>query len=127
MARGQVAQPVEQRTENPCVGGSIPPLATLAVLAGIALAGCGADTCETLCGRVATRLNQCLPEWSATWADLGASSRAAFRVQCTDEWSGTRADLELREIRLAEDACQDAIDELATIRDCDVLRVLYLE
>jgi hypothetical protein len=26
--RGQVAQSVEQRTENPCVGGSIPPLAT---------------------------------------------------------------------------------------------------
>ena len=25
---GQVAQLVEQRTENPCVGGSIPPLAT---------------------------------------------------------------------------------------------------
>jgi hypothetical protein len=27
--RGQVAQSVEQRTENPCVGGSIPPLATI--------------------------------------------------------------------------------------------------
>ena len=26
--KGQVAQLVEQRTENPCVGGSIPPLAT---------------------------------------------------------------------------------------------------
>jgi hypothetical protein len=25
---GQVAQLVEQRTENPCVDGSIPPLAT---------------------------------------------------------------------------------------------------
>ena len=25
---GSVAQSVEQRTENPCVGGSIPPLAT---------------------------------------------------------------------------------------------------
>ena len=27
-SHGQVAQLVEQRTENPCVGGSIPPLAT---------------------------------------------------------------------------------------------------
>ena len=27
-SKGQVAQLVEQRTENPCVGGSIPPLAT---------------------------------------------------------------------------------------------------
>ena len=27
--RGQVAQSVEQRTENPCVGGSIPSLPTL--------------------------------------------------------------------------------------------------
>lgn len=25
----EVAQPVEQRTENPCVGGSIPPLGTM--------------------------------------------------------------------------------------------------
>ena len=25
---GEIAQLVEQRTENPCVGGSIPPLAT---------------------------------------------------------------------------------------------------
>ena len=28
-SHGQVAQLVEQRTENPCVGGSIPPLATI--------------------------------------------------------------------------------------------------
>gem|GEM_PF-5470149 len=28
---GQVAQSVEQRTENPCVGGSIPSLATFIV------------------------------------------------------------------------------------------------
>jgi hypothetical protein len=28
LAKGQVAQLVEQRTENPCVGGSIPSLAT---------------------------------------------------------------------------------------------------
>ena len=28
LVNGQVAQSVEQRTENPCVGGSIPPLAT---------------------------------------------------------------------------------------------------
>ena len=26
---GQIAQLVEQRIENPCVGGSIPPLATI--------------------------------------------------------------------------------------------------
>ena len=29
MGIGQVAQSVEQRTENPCVGGSIPPLPTV--------------------------------------------------------------------------------------------------
>ena len=27
-SKGQIAQLVEQRTENQCVGGSIPPLAT---------------------------------------------------------------------------------------------------
>ena len=30
---GSVAQSVEQRTENPCVGGSIPPCATIGALA----------------------------------------------------------------------------------------------
>ena len=29
---GQVAQSVEQRTENPCVGGSIPPQATILII-----------------------------------------------------------------------------------------------
>src|ERR1700722_4740755 len=29
--KGQVAQSVEQRTENPCVGGSIPPLTTFLI------------------------------------------------------------------------------------------------
>ena len=29
LAHGPVAQSVEQRTENPCVGGSIPPQATI--------------------------------------------------------------------------------------------------
>ena len=28
---GQIAQSVEQGTENPCVGGSIPPLATILI------------------------------------------------------------------------------------------------
>ena len=28
---GQVAQSVEQGTENPCVGGSIPPLGTIII------------------------------------------------------------------------------------------------
>ena len=50
--QGQVAQLVEQRTENPCVGGSIPPLATnhLANL-------CGATRAISPCvaGEIATR------------------------------------------------------------------------
>ncbi len=31
LQRGSVAQLVEQRTENPCVGGSIPPRATILI------------------------------------------------------------------------------------------------
>ena len=31
MLFGLVAQSVEQRTENPCVGGSIPPLGTILI------------------------------------------------------------------------------------------------
>jgi hypothetical protein len=32
---GWVAQLVEQRTENPCVGGSIPPPATTLIISGL--------------------------------------------------------------------------------------------
>ena len=40
---GQIAQLVEQRTENPCVGGSIPPRATTyaAVAQLVRAPGCG--------------------------------------------------------------------------------------
>ena len=40
---GQVAQLVEQWTENPCVGGSIPPLSTLQVLSAPLLAAIDAE------------------------------------------------------------------------------------
>jgi hypothetical protein len=53
----EVAQPVEQRTENPCVGGSIPPLGTmklqesrLVVNNGKAGFGFPDDKCGTLAG-----------------------------------------------------------------------------
>src|SRR2546421_10963694 len=38
---GQVAQLVEQRTENPCVGGSIPSLATIHPTTSIRLSAAG--------------------------------------------------------------------------------------
>src|SRR4029077_4940882 len=64
---GQVAQLVEQRIENPRVGGSIPPLATNSVLATFwqhLLCGGGRrapngrlrfDPCESMCTRAARK------------------------------------------------------------------------
>jgi hypothetical protein len=122
---GPVAQLVEQGTENPCVGGSSPPWATIlhraafVVLLG-GVSACGADACETLCYRTSLRLAACLGSWSATWEDLGADSRAEFRSQCENDWAQTRADLEPREVNLA-------VEMLNEMQGCDELRALYLD
>ncbi len=130
---GPVAQLVEQGTENPCVGGSSPPWATilrtivLAALCAPGVSACGADACETLCIRTSQRLSRCLDQWSATWEDLGADDQAGFREQCENDWARTRADLEPREVRLAVEACEEAVDLLIETQGCDELRVLYLD
>jgi hypothetical protein len=129
---GPVAQLVEQGTENPCVGGSSPPWATilrplLVTAAALSLTGCGADACETLCIRTTTRLAQCLEQWSASWEDLGADDRVGFREQCENDWARTRADLEPREVNLAVDACDEGVDLLLETQGCDELRALYLD
>ena len=130
---GPVAQLVEQGTENPCVGSSSLPWATiirpllLAVLCAGCLCACGADACETLCYRTTLRLSRCLDQWSASWEDLGADSQPEFRKQCENDWAQTRADLEPREVNLAVDACDEAVDMLLEVEGCDELRALYLE
>ena len=130
MGVGQVAQLVEQGTENPRVGGSIPSLATIprwgaAGLLAALLAGCGTDSCAALCTSVASRIDACRAEWGASWEDFGANSRREMRVDCQDEWDATRADLEAREIPAADDQCDDAQAELDSL-GCDELRALYL-
>jgi len=100
----------------------------LFVVMGLALcAGCGTDDCDTLCTRTASRLATCLESWSASWEDLGASNRSTFRRQCENDWAMTRADLEPREVRMAVEGCEDALDVLAELEGCDELRALYLD
>ncbi len=130
---GPVAQLVEQGTENPFVGGSTPPWATILtvlaiVLCGTGLTACGADACETLCFRTTQRLATCLEQWSASWEDLGADSRSQFRRQCENHWDQTRTDPEMepREVRLAVEECEEGVDELLELEGCDVLRAAYL-
>ncbi len=129
---GPVAQLVEQGTENPCVGSSSLPWATIlhlfvSVASCAVVVGCGADACETLCYRTTLRLANCMDQWSATWEDLGAGGRGEFRDQCENDWGRTRADLEPREVQLAVDACDEAVDLLLETPGCDELRALYLE
>jgi hypothetical protein len=127
---GQIAQQVEQGTENPRVGGSIPSLATIFVGCVLA-AGCGQDDCEALCQNVSDRLDVCLDEWPVEWASLDARSRARFRGDCLDRWADVRVGLEPRELNDALEQCDDARAALAALsRDresCDALRALYVE
>ncbi len=137
MRFGQVAQLVEQGTENPRVGGSIPSLATLTGLFVMALgllgSGCQTDHCEQLCGVMRARMSECLDTWPVGWEEVDARGPARFESQCTNRWAVVRADLEPRELTDALDQCEETIDALTALQAdtgdalCDELRALYVD
>ena len=146
---GQVAQLVEQGTENPRVGGSIPSLATqnthistilnsvllrASVFAGVLLllAGCQSDTCDQLCVRTATSLGRCLSTWEPVdWEMLDAESQRSFQDVCESRWSEVRSSLESRELEDALEQCSEALSAIDEMNEdgttCDQLRAIYLE
>ena len=135
MRSGQVAQSVEQGTENPRVGGSIPSLATLPslllFLAAMTAAGCQSDQCEDLCRQTSFALRRCIDEWPITWNDLDANGRNAFQNACSTRWEQTISTLEARELEDALEQCSETMDQLDEMRQdgtlCDQLRAVYIE
>ena len=126
---GQVAQSVEQVTENHWVGGSIPPLATslFFLVSSFALAGCGDDPCEKLCDKLKTKLNKCVNEWPIEWSELGADNASSFKASCENLWGVQRSNLEFRVLEDAYDQCDEALKTLTNDRQsCETLRALYL-
>jgi hypothetical protein len=127
---GQIAQSVEQGIENPRVGGSIPSLATFFLL-GVFGVACDPDPCEELCRSTANRLTECMGDWSMTWDDFDASSKANFRLRCVNRWGEVRSNLESRELEDAREQCQEARQELiqraSEDAECDLLRAMYVE
>ena len=83
------------------------------------------DACEQACASSTARLAECLDDWSASWEDLGASSRQDFRQNCQNDWSLSSPSLESREQQPALAACQELEDELAAV-SCDELEAIYL-
>ena len=136
MCRGQVAQLVEQGTENPRVGGSSPPLATTLVLWGFIVGvsatsfGCADDSCELLCRRASSRIDSCMSDWPADWSDLDSDNAAEFRDTCVIQWGLSRGVLEPREYEASLEQCDEGLDYLVGIRssevECASLRALYL-
>ena len=126
---GQVAQLVEQRTENPRVGGSNPSLATTFLLVWFA-AGCGQDTCDELCNEMSWRLSACVRDWPEDWSAVGARGRTNFRRACQNQWADERSQLESWELDDALDQCSETSTALRRSDDrgtaCDELRALYL-
>lgn len=126
---GQVAQSVEQGTENPRVGGSTPSLATPPLLA-LLLSGCQADPCERLCDRLGNRLGECIAEWPIGWEDLDARSRTDFQATCREDWQALRSELEPWQIDDATAQCEASLVELRRLRRedqlCDALRAVYV-
>jgi hypothetical protein len=129
--RGQVAQLVEQGTENPRVGGSIPSLATLfrrVLPVALALAGCAPqdllrDRCERLCRDAGQAIESCRTG-SMSWEDLGASGLDNWVEQCREDWNDVSADLTSRELELALDECELAADEVGFLT-CDEIVSMY--
>ncbi len=130
---GQIAQQVEQGTENPRVGGSIPSLATPfrappRLLAAVALlfSGCGflQDDCERLCDEVADALTACAdPSWS--WEDLEVRGPFRFAFGCRRAWDDQKVNLATRDLELALAQCDDG-RTLLTEMTCDELLELYV-
>ena len=124
---------VEQRIENPRVGGSSPSLATTFILLAVAalLGGCGSDPCDELCTEMSWRVAACVRDWPEDWSELGAGGRPSFRRACQNQWADERARLESWELDDALDQCAETSTALrrADARDttCDELRALYLE
>jgi hypothetical protein len=119
VAIGQVAQLVEQGTENPRVGGSIPSLAILFLSVG--LIACG-DRCERLCADVAERIEEC--RGAEPWSDFGASRNADWVNRCQSEWDGTSGGLTTRELELALAICAQSQTDLEAM-PCDDVIALY--
>ena len=122
---GRVAQSVEQGTENPCVGGSIPSPATFTLFAIVSIGlatGCG-DRCESLCRDVASDLDRCKGD-ALAWTDLGARSKSEFVEECRVQWEQERAELSPSNLVLSLDACQATQRELESL-SCDEMMVLY--
>ena len=103
---GRVAQLVEQRIENPCAGGSSPPLAMFALACLSLLVACG-DHCENLCQRTADRLTVC-KEDSLSWPDMGARNKADFVNQCWSDWDRENSQLSAPALREALDVCAES-------------------
>ncbi len=94
--------------------------------------GCTSDACRLLCATTAQRLEECLPEWGATWEDFDATSRVDYGDRCRAQWDDERLTLELRQLDVANGECTTADDELtgnngADKLSCDELRPLYVE
>jgi hypothetical protein len=121
VATGQVAQLVEQGIENPRVGGSIPSLATTALLLLLA-SGCG-DQCQQLCQQSANRLANCKSD-ALSWADLGARTKNDFVQECRSAWELTSSELTQSDNQIALEACRDAGNTLERL-ECDEVIALY--
>ncbi len=128
---GQVAQLVEQRTENPRVGSSILSLATSPLVLALLLGGCVGpetvglfeDDCEATCRVTARQLDDCLEEQQ--WQTLDVDNANDFRNRCHDDWADMRQELSELERQQALESCESML-EWAREASCEELAGLYL-
>jgi hypothetical protein len=121
---GRVAQLVERGIENPCVGGSSPPLATFLLLFALTMVAACGDSCESLCDSVSQKVSQCM-DTGMTWQAYGAVSREEYAQECREQWTSTLSSLGSHEADLAFELCrvsQETLDEMT----CKEVRLTYV-
>ena len=126
---------VEQRIENPRVGGSTPSPATTFPFVWFVLVatsvGCGQDTCDELCVEMSWRVSACVRDWPEDWSEFEARGRNSFRKACQNQWADERAQLESWELDDALEQCTETSNALRQADNrgaaCDELRALYLD
>lgn len=50
-----------------------------------ALSGCG-NVCDQMCAAEAANIEECLPEWELSWAELGYEDQQDYLAVCGAEW-----------------------------------------
>ena len=100
------------------------PATRLLMIGSVFTTGClFNDRCESLCGDISFRLEECMTA-AMSWEDLGARSRSEWASACRRDWEASTSELSSRDLELALNVCQLTSEELMDW-SCEEVLALY--